>query len=155
MLTGNHPTLNIAIGSDHRGLSLKQSLIETIVSHHEYALVWHDVGCHNAVYADYPLYASSVCNALRNGLADYGILICGTGAGMSIAANRFSGIYAALVWNEETARLSKEHDNANIIVLPADFITSAEALVFVRTWLGAHFLGGRHQDRLALIDEHK
>lgn len=136
----------IAIGSDHRGFALKEYLQQHIDA------TWRDVGCNSAQACDYPLYVPPVCTAVRAGEVDYGILLCGSGVGMAIAANRFVGIYAALVWSPETARLSKEHDNANILVLPADFITDTDAVLCVQAWLGATFLGGRHQRRLEEID---
>ena len=79
-------------------------------------------------------------------------LLCGSGVGIAIAANRFPGIYAALVWNETTAHLSKEHDNANVLVLPANFISSHEAIQMLHAWLGATFLGGRYEKRLMMIE---
>lgn len=141
--------MNIAIGADHRGFAKKELLVAWLQNQHHI----FDVGCFVQERCDYPLFAQAVARKIQKKQADVGILLCGSGVGMSIAANRFSGIYAALVWNEQTARLSKEHDNANILVIPADFITDQEMRIVVQEWLQATFLYDRYQERLALIDE--
>lgn len=138
----------IAIGSDHRGLDLKMYLQQVFPEHE-----WLDVGAHDAQRSDYPGFAFDVCQELIEGRAERGILICGSGIGMSIAANRVRGIYAALCWNEEIARLACEHDGANVLVLPSDFITPEQAKAMVVAWLNATFRGGRYQERLERIDE--
>jgi ribose 5-phosphate isomerase B len=86
------------------------------------------------------------------GKAEYGVLLCGTGVGMAIAANRFKGIFAAVAWNEAVARASKEDDNANVLVLPADDLSEEQTLRIVSAWLGAHFKEGRYRERVAQID---
>ncbi len=137
----------IAISADHRGFLLKQYLMaqgETIE--------WSDYGTNTLERTDYPLFVPPVVEALRAGHVDYGILICGTGVGMAIAANRYKGIYAGLVWNGEVARKAKEDDNITILVLPADYLTEQEALHCVRVWLETSFKEGRYQERLSLID---
>lgn len=144
--------MNIALGSDHHGFAHK----EYIKERHHVAGVnvsWHDMGCYTPEDCDYPEFAHAVVHALLSGQSERGILLCGTGAGIAIAANRFNHIYAALAWNEETARLAREHDNANILVIPADYVTSEQAVKMVEAWLGARFLGGRHEHRLMMIDE--
>lgn len=141
--------MNIAVASDHRGFAKKQKLI-ICLQQREYQVI--DEGCHSTERCDYPYYAQIVAQKVRDKKIDVGILLCGSGVGMSIAANRFRNVYAALVWNQETARLSKEHDNANILVIPADFVTDVDILVIVQAWLDAQFLKGRYQERLIQID---
>ena len=138
----------LAIGSDHRGYALKTYLQKALPQHQ-----WLDVGAHHEQRSDYPDFATQVCQALLQGDVERGILICGSGIGMAIAANRMPGIYAALCWNEVVARLASEHDGANILVLPSDFVTHEQALAIVQAWLGATFRGGRYQERLDRIDE--
>lgn len=140
-------TLKIAIGSDHRGFDLKQKLI---TAHPEYA--WLDVGCYGHERVDYPDFAHKVCTAMFTKQATHGILLCGTGVGMSIAANRYAGMYAALCWNETVAREAKEDDNANILVLPSDFVDAAQASAIIKAWLSATFKGGNYQQRIDKIE---
>ena len=141
--------MHIAIGSDHRGFLLKQYLIQDTFSQE---IRWHDVGCYSLDICDYPIFAQKVCKLLLHESIDYGVLICGSGIGMSIAANRFRGIYAALAWNVDIARASKEDDNANILVFPADFISLQDGHDMMESWLNAVFKGGHHADRLIMID---
>jgi ribose 5-phosphate isomerase B len=107
----------------------------------------------NGDAVDYPDYAGKVARAIANGEAGEGILICGTGIGMSIAANKFPGVRAALISDEFTARMSKEHNNANIIVMGGRVLTPARASELVAIWLETPFAGGRHQRRLDKITE--
>ena len=145
--------MNIAIGADHRGFVLKNGIKNSLTDMSgNKQISWLDVGCFSDVYCDYPIAAKHVVDAIRKGQADLGVLLCGTGVGMSIAANRFARIYAALVWTEELARMSREHDNANIIVLPADYLTLEQSSDMIRAWLTATFQGGRHQHRIDEID---
>lgn len=137
----------LAIGSDHRGFALKQHLISTL-THYQ----WQDYGAYDEQRSDYPPYAFAVSKAITSGQAQRGVLICGSGIGMSIAANRVQGIYAALSWNEESARIARLHDGANVLVLPSDFVTYDQACRMVEVWLSTDFLGGRYQDRLEDID---
>lgn len=141
----------IAIGTDHHGFIHKQQLIScaTIGTHR---IEWLDQGVYTNERVDYPPFAQAVSRALQDNIADAGILLCGTGVGMAIAANRFKGIYAALVWNEHVARLSRQHDNANILVLPADYLSPERTISVVHAWLAVEFLGGRYAERIALID---
>lgn len=140
----------LAIGSDHRGFDLKAYLMEALPEHE-----WIDVGAYDIERSDFPKFALTVCQELMEGRAERGILICASGIGMSIAANRVRGIYAALCWTEETARLACEHDGANILVLPSNFLSHEEAKLMVVAWLKATFLGGRYQERLESIDNEK
>jgi len=141
----------VAIGADHRGFVLK----EFLVSQHrvrDHALSWIDVGTHTNAATDYPQYAFKVAQKVRAGEVERGILLCGTGIGMSIAANRFKKIYAALVWNTELAKRAREEDGANILVLPADYLSQEQVLEIVSVWLSGSFLGGHYQKRLHEVD---
>jgi len=141
--------MKIFIGSDHRGFVLKEKLKQAFTE-----VEWHDVGTDtDQKRVDYPIFAKRVCDAILEGKADLGILLCGSGVGVSIAANRNPGIYAALVWEPAVARTSREHDNANILALPADYISLDVAIETVQAWLDARFEGGRYEERLAMIDE--
>jgi len=143
----------IAIGSDHRGFALKKNIMHHFAdSESENSISWIDVGCFDADSCDYPSYAVLVAQALQSGRAARGILICGSGVGMSIVANRFAGIYAALAWNEEVAQQSHANDKSNILVLPSNFVTSDQAVAMINIWLNTVFLGGHYQDRIAMID---
>lgn len=139
--------MRIAIGADHRGFELK----EFIKSQFD-QITFKDVGSYDKERSDYPEFTLKVCLEVLQSTAELGILICGTGVGMSIAANRFSGIYAGIAWNEEIAKLNREHDNVNILILPADFIDNQYAIKIINSWLDAKFLGGRHKERLEMID---
>jgi len=141
----------IAIGADHRGFSMKEFLKkECIVS--GYAIIWQDVGAHSDERSDYPLFAMRAVGHMKQKKADCSVLLCGTGVGMAIAANRFKGIYAALVWNIDVARQAKEDDNANVLVLPSDYIDNEKARAMVVAWLEAEFKYQRYEKRIAMID---
>ncbi|MBX9830827.1 ribose 5-phosphate isomerase B [Candidatus Babeliales bacterium] len=139
--------IKISIGADHRGFALKKHLINHF---QEYA--WSDQGTHTDERTDYPLYAKRVCQEILSGQADVGIVLCGSGVGMAIAANRFKGIYAALCWNEEVARMARSDDGANVLVLAADFTTPEQAVALVKAWLSAEFKGEQYQKRLEMLD---
>ena len=140
--------MNIAIGADHRGVALKQAIIE-----HFKAFIFHDVGAYSVERSDYPSFARAVTDAVINKRADAGILLCGSGVGMSIAANRVKGIYAGLCWSPAVAAVAKEDDGINVLVLPADFLSVTEAFIIIDAWLGANFKGGRYQERLSTLNE--
>jgi ribose 5-phosphate isomerase B len=142
---------NIAIGADHRGFLQKQQL-QKLITHDIDLVNWIDVGAFNQERSDYPVYAQLVCQAMISGKADYGVLLCGSGVGMAIAANRYKKIYAALAWNQEVAALSRQHDHANVLVLPSDFVLLDDAAVMIRAWLQAQPLPGRYEKRIEMID---
>lgn len=144
--------MRIVIGSDHRGFNHKE-FIKANLSMPGREISWVDVGSASLESCDYPIFAQEVVEALQTNQADVGILLCGSGVGMSIAANRFKGIYAGLAWNEEVACLSKEHDNVNVLVLPSDFVSTEQAISMIEAWINAEFLGERHQRRIELIDK--
>lgn len=139
--------MKIAIGADHRGFAHKQ-FIQTQVT----SVTWVDVGAATDQRSDYPLFAHAVCALMQAGAVDKGLLICGTGVGMAIAANRFVGIYAAVAWNTDIARLSVEHDKVNLLVLPSDYVSCQQAQEIIDAWRAAQFFGDRYQKRIDLID---
>ncbi len=145
--------LKIVIGADHRGFHLKLQIKEQFKKHGSSTIEWLDAGAFTAERSDYPEFASKAAREIRDGNAMYGILICGNGNGMAIAANRFPGIYAALAWNETVGHLVKEHDGANVLVLPADFISTHDAMGIITQWLNAQFLGGRYQARQEMLEK--
>ena len=137
--------MKIAIGSDHGGFELKELIVGYLQDNSHEVI---DCGCHSLKSVDYPDFAEKVCSEVRSGTCDGGILICGTGIGMSIAANRYRDIRAALCHEAFTARMSREHNNANVLCLGARVIGSEVALDIVRVWVTTEFAGGRHQKRL-------
>ncbi len=136
----------IAIGSDHGGFELKQFLV-TLLSSAGHDV--HDLGCQSDASVDYPDFADKVCDQILSGQADRGILVCGTGIGMSLAANRHSAIRAALCHDEYTARMSREHNDANILCLGDRVLGKGVAEALVDVWLKTEFAGGRHKQRIA------
>lgn len=140
----------IVIGSDHGGLILKTAL-KSYLGRRQFQVI--DAGTDNDSSVDYPLFGLKVAEMVASGEAELGILICGTGIGMSIAANKVPGIRAALVTDAFMARMSKEHNNANILVLGGRVLDEQKACDLVGEWLDATFEGGRHQNRLSLISE--
>lgn len=150
--------MKLFIASDHAGFQLKSELIKKM---HEYSdkgnnseIELVDLGTNSDESCDYPIFAKKLVENLLNASEkDRGILICGTGIGMSIAANRHSQIRAALCFNEEMAIMSRKHNNANVLVLGARIIDFDVALQCIRAFLKTDFEGGRHARRLALIEE--
>ena len=138
----------LVIGCDHGGLELKSVLIEAL---RQRGLDPRDLGTDNGDSVDYPDFAEKVAAAVSRGAADCGVLICGTGIGMSIVANKFPGVRAALVTDEYMARMAKEHNNANILVLGGRVLDAMAASRIVGVWLDAVYEGGRHQRRLDKI----
>src|SRR5579872_7462981 len=110
--------MKIAIGTDHRGFLHKE-----FITQHMHHIEWIDVGTYDQERTDYPLFADKVVHLMHTKVVDYGILLCASGGGMAIAANRHRNIYAVVAWNEEIARQCKQEDNANILVLPSDFVS--------------------------------
>lgn len=140
----------IAIGSDHGGYQLKEEIKKYL---EEQEIEYKDFGCNSEERTDYPVFGEPVIKAVQSKECEKGILICGTGFGMTILANKFKGIRCASCWNEEVAKLLKAHNNANIIALPGRFINVSQAVVILRAWLGTEFMGGRHAERLQMIEE--
>ncbi len=136
----------IALGADHRGYALKEFLKQNL------AYDWIDVGTMSDQRTDYPLFAYAVVDRIIRKEARCGILICGSGAGMTIAANRYQTMRAATVWNVEVARAVKADDNCNILVIPADFVSNEDAIELIQIWQKTEFKGGHYQERLLMID---
>ena len=141
-------TVRLALGSDHAGFVLKEDLKRFLDEQH---VAYDDYGTSSDASVDYPDYAATVSRAVVDGRADYGILICGTGIGMAIAANKIPGIRAAVVTDEFTAQLSRQHNNANIVTLGGRTTPPATARAIVRVFLKTAFEGGRHQQRVEKI----
>jgi len=142
--------MRIAIGSDHAGFRLKEKIKEFVLSKGYEVL---DFGTNSTHSTHYPIFAKEVAKAVQEKKADYGILICGSGIGMSIAANKFPGIRAALCLNEYMARMSRMHNDANVLCLGDRVLGDELALSIVEAWLSASFEGGRHEERIKLIEE--
>jgi ribose 5-phosphate isomerase B len=140
-------SLKIAIGADHAGFLLK----EKIKQHLALKMSVRDFGCFSEERADYADFAHPVAKAVENGEADFGILTCGSGNGINMAANKHRGIRSALCWKRELAELARLHNDANILALPARFISETEALEMVDIFLTTAFEGGRHTDRVKKI----
>lgn len=140
--------MKIGIGNDHAGFPMKKELVPILESMGHEVI---DYGTHNEERCDYPVYGEKVANAVAVGEVDCGVLLCGTGIGMSLVANKVRGIRAAAVSEPYSAKLSKMHNNANIICLGARVIGIETARMICEEWLGAEFEGGRHQDRIDLI----
>lgn len=143
-----HRSLIIALGADHGGVALKNRLAAALVEAGHQPL---DFGTDGPASVDYPDFAHAVCGAVAEKRADYGILVCGTGIGMSIAANRNPSIRCALVHDVTTARLTRAHNDANVLALGARIIGEEVALDVLRTFLDTAFEGGRHVGRLAKL----
>ena len=140
----------MVLGSDHGGLALKSAIKELLTDR---GVPFVDVGTNSDSSVDYPDYGIKVARQVSSGESDAGILVCGTGIGMSIVANKFPRVRAALVTDAFMARMAKEHNNANILVLGGRVLTEAAAREIVTSWLEAEFEGGRHQGRLDKIAE--
>ncbi len=140
--------MKIAIGCDHGGILLKELVANRLLD------LGHDVddqGCHSDESVDYPQYGKLICEMVLNGSCDRGILICGTGIGMSMVANRYDGIRAALCHEQFTAKMSREHNDANVLCLGARVVGPGLALEIVETWVNTDFAGGRHLRRIEMF----
>lgn len=140
--------MKIVIGSDHAGFGLKETL-KSLLFTLEHQV--HDVGPFNGDSVDYPDYAHPVAIAVEGGDAAFGILICGSANGVAMTANKHQGIRAAVAWNKEIAALARQHNNANIICIPARFLTPVQAEEILATFLSTSFEGGRHETRVKKI----
>ncbi|MBQ3755295.1 MAG: ribose 5-phosphate isomerase B [Clostridia bacterium] len=140
--------MKIAVGCDHGGIVLKESVVKTL---ERLGAEVVDLGCYSTDSVDYPEYGEKVAKEVASGKADAGVIMCGTGIGISIAANKVKGIRAAVVTNTYMAKLTKNHNNANIIALGGRVISPKEAEAIVEAWYTAEYEGGRHQRRLDMI----
>lgn len=141
----------IGLGCDHGGFELKQEIIKYLEEHH---LEYKDFGCYNEESVDYPVYAKKVANAVADGTCEKGILICGTGIGISIAANKVKGIRAALCHDCFSAQATREHNNANVLAMGGRVVGAGLALKIVDTFLNTEFSNDeRHIRRINQIEE--
>jgi len=143
--------MKLAIGCDHGGFDLKEEVLKYLKTVPDVRI--EDLGVAGRDSVDYPDYGRKVAEAVSRGAADRGILICGTGIGMSIVANRYPGVRAALCHDHFTAQMSREHNDANILVMGERVIGRGVALEVVKTWLETQFAGGRHLLRLNKIED--
>jgi ribose 5-phosphate isomerase B len=143
------PSVRLAIAADHAGYALKETIKHALGAS---AIEVEDLGTDSDASVDYPDFAVAVARRVAAGACDGGILVCGTGIGMAMAANKIAGVRAATVWNAETARLAREHNDANILALGARVLPADVALSLVRIFLDTPFAGGRHQGRVDKID---
>ena len=137
------------LGSDHGGLPLKEAVKELLDKR---GIAFEDCGTYNGDSVDYPDFGEKVARGVSNGVAEKGLLFCGTGIGMSIVANKFPHVRAALATDVYMARMAKEHNNANILVLGGRVLDREKAKRMVAAWIDATFEGGRHQERLNKIE---
>jgi ribose 5-phosphate isomerase B len=142
--------MKVAIGCDHAGVGMKKEIIPLL---EELNIELEDFGTSDEESCDYPDYGERVSEVVSNGSVDRGILLCGTGIGMSIVANKFPGVRAALCCEDYSAKMSRLHNDANILVLPGRIIDSGTAKEIVKIWFQTEFEGGRHQRRLDKIKE--
>ena len=140
--------MKIAIGCDHAGVAMKNEITPILDGMN---IEWEDFGTKDEESVDYPDFGERVSSAVSTGKVDRGILICGTGIGMSIVANKFPGIRAALCQEDYSAKMSRLHNDANMLVLPGRVIDMSTARAIVKTWFSTDFEGGRHQRRLDKI----
>ena len=138
----------VAIGADHAGFDYKTIIINLLKGK---GLIVNDLGTYSSDSVDYPDFAHPVANAVEKGEAGFGVLICGSANGVAITANKHQGIRAAICWNEEISKLSRQHNNANIICIPARFVSTAVAENMVTNFLETSFEGGRHANRVGKI----
>jgi ribose 5-phosphate isomerase B len=141
--------LNIALGSDHAGFKLKEVLKKYLLENN---FIIKDFGTFSEEKADYPDFGHLVSGAVQRKECDFGLLICGSGNGMNMTANKHKHIRSALCWNREIAKLARQHNDANILTLPARFITEKEAKACINSFYSTVFEGGRHVERVNKID---
>jgi len=141
----------IAIGCDHAGFILKEYLKKELGA---VGIEFQDFGTFSEASVDYPDYIHPLARAINKGEYTEGIIICGSANGVAMVANKYENVRAAICWNEEVVKLARQHNNANIIALPARFITKEEALDFVRLFFSTTFEGGRHERRVEKIPPH-
>ena len=140
--------MKIALASDHAGFEEKEKIKHTL---DDLGVQYEDMGTTSTDSVDYPDYARKVGEAVASGEVESGLLVCGSGTGMAIAANKVRGVRAAVAWNEEIARLAREHNNANVLSLAARYTPDGELQNIVKAWFNAKFDGGRHELRVKKI----
>ena len=142
--------MKIAIGADHGGYKLKEEIKKYL---EDKQIEYKDFGTFSEERVDYPVIAKEVCKCVQNKQADLGIIICKTGYGMSIVANKFKGIRCAACYNEQSAKFAKAHNNINVLALGAEYVSTNEEICILRMILATEFEGERHNIRLKMIEE--
>ena len=142
--------MKITIGADHGGYKLKEEIKKYL---DELEIRYVDLGTNSEERVDYPVIAKEVCKSIQNKEADFGILICKTGYGMSVVANKFKGIRCAACYNQESAKFAKLHNNINVVALGAEYVSVNEAICILRMIFATQFEGGRHNERINMINE--
>lgn len=140
----------IAIGSDHGGYVLKEKIKKYL---EEKEILYIDCGTYSEERTDYPIFAKKVAQEIQSKRADKGILVCRSGYGMTVVANKFKGIRAAAIYGEESAKFAKADDDINVVTLGGDYLTENQAICIIRNWLATEFKGGRYAERLKMIEE--
>lgn len=140
----------IAIGSDHGGYKLKEEIKRYL---DETGIGYKDFGTNTEERTDYPIYAKKVAKAIQNKECDKGILVCKSSYGMTIVANKFKGVRAASITNEEAAKFAKADDDVNVVTLAGNDINTNQAICIIRNWLATEFKGGRYEERLKMVEE--
>jgi ribose 5-phosphate isomerase B len=143
-------TRKIALAADHAGYEEKEKIKATL---DELGIEYVDMGTASTDSVDYPDYARKVGEAVSSGDFEQGLLVCGSGTGMAIAANKIHGVRAAVAWSPDIARLARQHNDANVLSLPARFMSEGDAVNVVKAWFEADFEGGRHAKRVEKITE--
>jgi ribose 5-phosphate isomerase B len=139
----------LLVASDHAGFALKEELKKDLDAR---GVAYRDLGTASADSVDYPDYAHQLAGAIERGEAERGLLVCGSGQGMAMSANRHPGVRAALAWNEDSARLSRQHNDANVLSLAGRLTTPEDAKRILQAWLDTPFEGGRHERRVGKIE---
>ena len=140
----------IALGADHGGYKLKEEIKRYL---DESGIEYKDYGTNSEERTDYPIYAKKVAEAIQNKECDCGILVCRSGYGMTVVSNKFKGIRCAKCNDEEEAKYSRMHNDANVLALGADYMNTSNAIKIVRMWLATEFEGGKHAERIKIIEE--
>ena len=140
----------IALGADHGGFKLKEEIKKYL---NETGIEYKDYGTYNEDRTDYPIYAKKVAEAIQKGECSQGILICRSGYGMTVVANKFKGIRAASIFNAESAKFAKADDNINVITLGGDYLSTDDAINIIRNWIASEFKGGKYEERLKMVEK--
>lgn len=141
--------MKIVIAADHQGFTCKQHII---AAPRFSAIEWIDVGTYSEERTDYPVYGHAALTLMQRDNIERVVLLCKSGIGMAIVANRYPSVYAAVAWSVDVARLARQDDNCNGIVIPTEYVTHTLAVEIIDTWLHTPFLGGRYAERIAMID---
>jgi ribose 5-phosphate isomerase B len=151
--------MTISIGCDHAAFELKEEIVKYL-KHKDFesystSIIIDDKGCYSNDRVDYPDYAHQVAEDVENNNCDFGILMCGSGNGINMTANKWQGVRSALCWNSEIAFMARSHNDANILTLPARYISLEEAIECVDAFIKTQFEGGRHQERINKISKNE